>query len=142
MPSYAETRTLPYGQNDLFDLVADVESYPEFLPWCVGSKVFDRNERQFLATLTIGYGGLREDYTSRVELNPYSSIKATAVEGPFKYLINSWTFATAGHDRTAVSCVIDFELNSWLLSKALTPVLSVASRELLAAFEMRAAKKY
>ncbi|MFN7709667.1 MAG: type II toxin-antitoxin system RatA family toxin [Holosporales bacterium] len=138
MPKFLEQRLLSFRDDDLFQLVADVERYPEFLPWCVDARVFDQHPSQFLATLTIGYGPLRESYTSRVDLSPHKRIQATAIEGPFTYLTNTWDFQAVDAATTKVSCCLDFELDSWLLRRALTPVLTTASRELLAAFERRA----
>ena len=67
MPTHAENRVVPYRPDQMFDLVADVGKYPQFLPWCVGSKVKSRSPEAEVADLTIGFGPFRESFTSRVE---------------------------------------------------------------------------
>jgi ribosome-associated toxin RatA of RatAB toxin-antitoxin module len=92
MPTHAEQRVLPYTPEQLFALVADIERYPEFLPWCVGARVRERRPDLIVADLIIGFRMFRERFTSRVTLDPPHRIDVSYAEGPFKYLNNHWIF--------------------------------------------------
>lgn len=139
MPKHSETRILPYAPRQVYDLVADIESYPEFLPWCVGSRIISSSDTQVTADLLIGFRMFRERFRSRVDLDPSSpSIDVTYVEGPMKYLENHWSFLP--HDQgCAVEFRVDFEFRSILLRKAIQPLFHEAVRRMVAAFEARAA---
>ncbi len=92
MPTHAEQRVLPYTPEQLFALVADIERYPEFLPWCIGARIKERQPNLVVADLIIGFKVFRERFTSRVVLDPPRKIDVTYAEGPFRYLNNHWTF--------------------------------------------------
>ncbi len=92
MPTHAEQRVLPYTPEQLFALVADIERYPEFLPWCIGARIKERQTNLVVADLIIGFKVFRERFTSRVALDPPRNIDVTYAEGPFRYLNNHWTF--------------------------------------------------
>src|SRR6185437_10377184 len=104
MPKHAERRHLPYRADQLFDLVADVERYPEFLPWCTGARIRERTDNVIVADLLIGFRMVRERFTSRVTLNRPDRIDVAYSEGPFRYLENHWKFEPLSDG----SCVIDF----------------------------------
>ena len=93
MPTHAERQIVPYRPEQLFDLVADVGKYPQFLPWCVAARVRSRTERELVADLTIGFGPFRETFTSRVTLDRPQRVKVRYENGPFRYLNNQWEFA-------------------------------------------------
>ena len=100
MPTHAEKRFLPYTPEQMFALVADIESYPQFLPWCVGTRIRSRTQEAdgrelVLADMIIGYKMFRERFTSRVRLKPHARIDVEYSEGPFRYLTNHWTFVTS-----------------------------------------------
>ena len=92
MPTHAEKRTLPYRPDQLFDLVAEIERYPEFLPWCRAARIRKREGDVIFADLVIGWKMIRESFTSRVTLKRPGRIDVSYHEGPFKYLNNHWTF--------------------------------------------------
>ena len=142
MPTHAEKRVLPYTPRQLYDLVADIERYPEFLPWCKAARIRKREGNLVIADLVIGFKMFRERFTSRVELAPErSQIHVTYAEGPFKYLNNHWLF-----DEHPGGCEIDFyvdfEFRSRLLQKAIEVLFSEAVRRMVAAFEARARDLY
>lgn len=142
MPRHAERRALPYRPEQLFDLVADVARYPEFLPWCKGARIRHRDERLLVADLIIGFKGITERFTSRVTLDKASmTILTTYENGPFKYLENKWVFETDG-----AGCVIDFhvdfEFRSRLLEGLMGLVFTEAVRRMVSAFETRAGVLY
>ena len=141
MPTHAEQRVLPYTQEQLFDLVADVERYPEFLPWCLGARIRERRANLIVADLLIGFRMVRERFTSRVTLNRPSRIDVAYSEGPFRYLNNHWVFEpTDGGCR--IDFFVDFEFRSRVLQKLIGVLFNEAVRRMVAAFEGRARQLY
>ena len=143
MPTHAERRTLPYRPDQLFELVADIGKYPEFLPWCVGCRVTRRDGDVIWGDLMVGFKVFRETFTSKVTLAPMRHIDVEYVDGPFRYLNNHWEFIPeAGGAATTIDFWIDFEFRSRLLRAAATPVFNEAVRRMVAAFEHRAEAVY
>lgn len=142
MPTHAEKRVLPYTPKQLYDLVADIERYPEFLPWCMAARIRKREERLVVADLVIGFKVFRERFTSRVELDPENNrIDVTYAEGPFKYLNNHWVF-NEHPSGCEIDFFVDFEFRSRLLQKAIEVLFSEAVRRMVGAFETRARVLY
>ena len=141
MPTYSDRVLVPYTPVQLFDLVADVGHYPEFLPWCLGATVRSRAEGVLSADLTIGFGPIRESFTSRVTLEPHRRIRATYENGPFRYLNNQWVFTPAGGG-TQVDFWVDFEFRNKLLQRAIGPVFGEAVKRMVSAFLRRARETY
>ena len=141
MPTHAEHKLVPFRPEQLFDLVADVGRYPEFLPWCVGARVRSRTETESLADLTIGFGPFRESFTSRVLLERPGKIRVRYENGPFRYLNNQWTF-TADPRGCRVDFFVDFEFRSRLLQAAIGVVFNEAVRRMVNAFIKRARDVY
>ena len=130
----------------MFALVADVESYPEFLPLCEALKVTSRREREnktlLIADMTVGYKAIRETFTSQVMLDPEAlRIEVQYLNGPFRYLNNVWTFlpADGGSD---IGFYIDYEFKSRMLGILMGSMFDVAFRKFSQAFEERADKIY
>ena len=115
MSTHAERRLLPYRAEQLFDLVADVERYPEFLPWCVGARVRERKPNLVVADLLIGYRMVRERFTSRVVLDRPKRIDVSYSEGPFRYLNNHWLFEPQPDGGCLLDFYVDFEFRSRML---------------------------
>src|SRR5574338_1322357 len=110
MPTHAEVRCLPYSREQMFDLVADVERYPEFLPWCVACRIKRRESPSaFTADLIIGFKMFRERFTSRVGLDRPHRIDVSYQHGPFRYLNNHWRFEETADGGCAIDLYIDFE---------------------------------
>ena len=141
MPTHAEKRILPYSAEQMFDLVADVGKYPEFLPWCAGAVVKSRTETELVADLTIGFGPFRESFTSRVTLHRPDKCVVTYEHGPFRYLNNQWSFAPH-HSGCIVSFFVDFEFRSKLLQSAIGVVFNEAVKRMVNAFLKRARDVY
>ena len=114
MPEHSERRILPYTPEQLFNLVADIESYPEFLPWCVGTRILRREENVVYADLMVGFKMVREVYTSKVILDHPDLINVKYQKGPFKHLENKWNF-NPHSDGCVIEFFIDFEFRSRLL---------------------------
>lgn len=141
MPSHAERREMPYSPEQLFDLVADVESYPEFLPWCIATRVRKQDENGMIADMVIGFKMFRESYTSRVTLQRPDKVDVTYENGPFKYLNNHWIFKPS-EGGCMVDFSVDFEFKSRLLEKAIGAVFTEAVHRMVGAFETRAKALY
>jgi coenzyme Q-binding protein COQ10 len=147
MPSHRETRLLPYIQEQVFDLVADVEKYPEFLPWCVACRIKKREApNQFTADMAIGFKMVREKFTSRVTLDRPNKITVEYLDGPFQYLVNTWQFKPVsgvnGKPATEVEFYLEFEFRSKLLQSIIGMLFEEAVRRMVAAFEARAVQLY
>ncbi len=138
MPTHAEARVLRHTPEQLFDLVADVEKYPEFLPWCVDARVRRREGGRIVADLVIGYRMFRERFTSTVVLSRPSRIDVTYAEGPFRYLNNHWIFIPEGSDSCTIDFFVDFEFRSRVLQAVMGRVFGEAVRVMVHAFERRA----
>lgn len=143
MPEHRETRTLPYTPAQIFALVADVERYPEFLPWCVACRIAARpSPTEFTADLAVGFKMVREQFTSRVSLTPYEHIRVIYIKGPFQHLENEWRFAPAPGGGTRIEFFLSFEFRSALLQTLIGALFEEAVRRMVAAFETRAKKLY
>jgi coenzyme Q-binding protein COQ10 len=141
MPTHAERRVVPFTPEQLFDLVADVDQYPLFLPWCVAARVRSRSECKLVADLTIGFGPFRESFTSRVTLDRPKRVTVTYENGPFRYLNNQWDFSAHGTG-TEVAFFVDFEFRSRILRAAIGVVFNEAVRRMVNAFLKRARDVY
>ena len=141
MPTYAEKKRLAYTPEQMFDLVADVRRYPEFLPWCVGAAIISRNEQELIADLTIGFKMFRETFRSRVTLERPSHVHVEYLTGPFRYLNNHWRFAPIPGG-TEIDFFVDFEFKSRLLQTVIGTVFNEAVRLMVRAFERRAMALY
>jgi coenzyme Q-binding protein COQ10 len=141
MPTYADRKLVGYSPEQLFDLVADVGKYPEFLPWCVGARVRTRTATELVADLTIGFGPFRESFTSRVSLERPTRIRVSYENGPFSYLNNQWVFVPDPKG-VLVDFWVDFEFRSKLLQRAIGVVFNEAVRRMVGAFLKRAGEIY
>ncbi|MFT6581061.1 MAG: coenzyme Q-binding protein COQ10 [Alphaproteobacteria bacterium] len=143
MSTHSEQRALAHTPEQLFDLVADVEKYPEFLPWCVGARIRKRDSDLIVADLIIGFKGLTEQFTSRVKLDRESmKIEVSYEDGPFKYLDNKWLFIKRDDQNCDIDFYIDFEFRSRILQRLMEPLFGEAVRRMVGAFETRAAALY
>ena len=141
MPTHAEERRLPFSQQQLFDLVADIERYPEFLPWCIACRVTKRESQLIEADLLVGFRMVRERFTSRVTLGGPNRIDVEYLDGPFRYLNNHWIFKPT-EDGCVIDFYIDFEFRSHLLQRLIGPLFNEAVRHMVSAFDNRARTLY
>lgn len=147
MPTYQTTRPVPHSPRQMFDLVADVEHYPEFLPLCEALKVRSRKQRDnktlLIADMTAGYKAIRETFTSQVLLNTDElAIDVKYLDGPFKYLDNKWTFEPRADGGCEVRFFIDYEFKSRVLGALMGAMFDRAFRMFAEAFEKRAVAIY
>ncbi len=142
MPRHSETRHLPYTPEQLFDMVADVASYDEFLPWVVAVRIRSSSETETVADLIVGFSAFKERFTSRVVKERPDRICVDYVEGPLKYLHNEWTFERAADDGTNLHFSVDFAFRSRLFEALAGQMFDRALRRMTGAFERRAATLY
>jgi coenzyme Q-binding protein COQ10 len=142
MPTHAERRRLPYSPQQLFDLVADIERYPEFLPWCVGVRVREKKGNTIVGDLLIGYRMVRERFTSKIVLDRPRHIDVSYSEGPFRYLTNHWEFEPEPDGGCTIDFYVDFEFRSRVLQKIIEVLFNEAVKRMVGAFEARARKLY
>lgn len=142
MPRHHENLILPYKPEQLFDLVADVGRYPEFLPWCKGARILEKNEDEIKADLIIGYKMFQEKFTSIVTLDRPSRISVRYMSGPLSHLSNEWHFKPHGKDSCILSFQVDFDFRSPLLKAAMEMFFDKALSKMVAAFEARAKELY
>lgn len=135
---YFLEKTLPYPAPYLYNLVADVQRYAEFVPWVSASRVISSTSDGFIADLDVGYGLLGTTYRSHVTLEPYQHICATCDTYPFKHLAHHWYFSPRSSQQTQVKIDLVFELAHGLLSRILTPLLTQAPQKIMTSFEKRA----
>lgn len=146
MPTHSETRPLPYSAQQMYDLVADVGAYPEFLPWCAAArvrKVTPMGESRLMeADLVISFKVFRERFGSRVVLWPgRKKIDTEYLDGPFKYMKSNWAF-TETPTGCDVSFHVDFEFRNAILQGIIGLVFNEAMQRIVRAFEARAAELY
>lgn len=146
MPSFDTTRRVPFTPDQMFDLVADVERYPQFLPLCEGLRVLSRTKdgdtETIVAAMDVGYKAIRETFTSRVTLDRGAmAVVADLVDGPFRHMRNQWSF-TAIPGGTDVRFHINYEFKSMMLQMLVGAVFDQAFRKFAEAFERRAEVVY
>lgn len=147
MAHIAETRVLPWSPEQMFDLVADVRRYGEFLPWVVATRVKSDSEAEMIADMLVGFNALKEKFTSKVRKqrpgeDHRGAITVEYLDGPMKSLSNSWTFAPGEDGGCRIDFVCDFTFRSALFEKLAGQYLDRAFRKMVAAFETRASKLY
>jgi len=142
MPRHAETRHLPYTPEQLFDLVADVARYGEFLPWVSAVRVRSDSETEMVADVIVGFSALRESFTSRVEKKRAETLSVDYVDGPLKHLRNEWAFRPDGAGGTYVDFSVDFAFRSVIFEKIAGQMFDRALRKMIGAFEERARALY
>lgn len=141
MPSHAEKKVLPFTPEQMFDLVLAVEDYPDFLPWCVATRITSRDEAHINADMLIGFKMFREGFTSKVTFDRPRRVDVHYQKGPFKYLKNHWIFEP-DPGGCLVDFHVDFEFRSRILEKAIGAVFIEAVHRMVHAFEVRAATLY
>jgi ribosome-associated toxin RatA of RatAB toxin-antitoxin module len=133
---------VPYSAARMFDLVADVESYPRFLPWCRRATVHRADSHEMEATLEIAKGPLHKSFTTRNQLYPKGRIEIHLVQGPFRHLEGNWRFEDLGAEGARVSLEMSFEIAGALLRRTLSPVFAEIANALVDAFCRRARSVY
>jgi ribosome-associated toxin RatA of RatAB toxin-antitoxin module len=142
MPRVRRSALLPYSAQQTFDLVNDIERYPEFLPWCSEARIVATAEDSRDAQLTISKGRVREHFTTRNVAVPPDSIQMHLVDGPFRLLDGLWRFTSLGDVGCKVELELDFELSNALIQKTLGRLFARATGTMVDAFCVRARAVY
>jgi coenzyme Q-binding protein COQ10 len=142
MPKHSENRHLPYTPDQLFDLVADVRSYPKFLPWVVAVRVRSDSDTEMVADLAVGFRAIKETFTSKVIKRRPHEIEIDYIEGPLKYLHNNWKFSSDGQGGTDIHFSVDFAFRSRMFEMLAGQVFDRALRKMIGAFCDRAHALY
>lgn len=142
MPSIRETRRLPYSAEQMFDLVADVDRYPEFLPWVVATRVRHDSATEMTADMLVGFKALREKFTSKVEKHRPDTIRVHYVDGPLRDLDNNWNFRDVGDGCCELDFCVDFTFKNMMFEALAGQYIDRAFRKMVTAFEARAQELY
>ena len=142
MPSIHEQRTMPYSAEQMFDLVADVARYSEFLPWVAATRVRSDDGREMIADMLVGFKSLREKFTSRIEKDRPGRIQVHYMDGPMRDLDNIWLFRALGPDACEVDFSVSFTFRNALFESLAGQYFDRAFRKMVRAFETRAEALY
>jgi len=142
MPGVRETRCLPYSAEQMFDLVADVARYPEFLPWVVATRVRSDDGEEMLADMLVGFKALREKFTSRVLKQRPGRLEVIYIDGPMRDLDNLWHFRPLPQGGCEVDFSVEFSFKNKMFEMLAGQYFDRAFRKLVAAFEARANELY
>lgn len=142
MPGIREKRVLPYSSEQIFDLVADVGRYGEFLPWVVATRVRSDTDTEMVADMVVGFKSLREKFTSRVRKDRPNSIEVQYVDGPLRDLQNVWSFAPLPDGHCEIDFCVDFTFKSRVFEALAGQYFDRAFRKMVSAFEARADELY
>jgi coenzyme Q-binding protein COQ10 len=142
MPGIRETRRLPYTVEQMFDLVADVGRYPEFLPWVVATRVRSDDGHEMVADMLVGFKALREKFTSRVIRDRPHRIEVMYIDGPMRDLDNVWHFRPLEDGGCEIDFCVDFSFRNKMFEMLAGQYFDRAFRKMVTAFENRAAELY
>ncbi|MGP1283102.1 MAG: type II toxin-antitoxin system RatA family toxin [Parasphingopyxis sp.] len=142
MPRHSETRHVPYTAEQMFDLVADVGRYQEFLPWVVATRIRSNSETAMVADLVVGFKSLRETFTSKVNKERHRRIAVDYLDGPLKYLHNEWGFEPSDRGGCLIEFCVDFAFRSRVFESLAGQVFDRALRKMTDSFEARAGALY
>ncbi|HEX8405636.1 MAG TPA: type II toxin-antitoxin system RatA family toxin [Duganella sp.] len=133
---------LGYSAQQMFDLVANIDDYPKFLPWCSGVEIRERTGNVVVASIGINYHGVRQSFTTSNENTPPSTINMKLVDGPFKYLDGVWTFKALREDACKIELDMRYEFSGTLLDKLIGPVFGMIANSMVDSFCKRAETVY
>lgn len=142
MPGIRETRVLPYSREQMFDLVADVARYEEFLPWVIATRVRSNSDTEMTADMVVGFKSLRESFTSRITKQRPEFLDVQYVDGPLRDLDNRWNFEPLPDGSCKIDFAVDFTFKNRVFEALAGQYFDRAFRKMVAAFEDRARELY
>ena len=142
MVGIRETRRLPYSAEQMFDLVADVKRYGEFLPWVIATRVRSNTDSEMVADMVVGFKSLRESFTSRVAKDRPRQIAVHYIDGPLSDLDNVWTFRAIDETTCEIDFAVDFQFKNRMFQALAGQYFDRAFRKMVEAFERRADELY
>lgn len=142
MTTISRSAIVPHSAGEMFALVADIESYPQFLPWCGGARVTSSTAEEVVASIEIAYKGIHKSFTTRNRLQAEKTMEMHLVEGPFRQLQGFWKFQPLDEGSCKVSLDLEFEFSNALVSMAIGGVFRDIAGTLVDSFCERARQKY
>jgi len=142
MPIINKSALVPYDAVEMYALVDDIESYPEFLPWCGGSEIIERTDDEVKASILLSRSGIKKTFTTLNRLQRGKMIEMRLVEGPFRHLEGFWRFESLGESASKIMFDIEFEFSNKLLAMTVGPVFSQITSTMVDAFTTRAVEVY
>ncbi|MEA1064244.1 type II toxin-antitoxin system RatA family toxin [Erwinia sp. HR93] len=142
MPQISRTALVPFSAEQMYQLVNDVKSYPEFLPGCVGSRVLDASAEQMTAAVDVSKAGISKTFTTRNVLTRNQSILMHLVDGPFKTLMGGWKFTALSPEACRIEFHLDFEFTNRLIEMAFGRIFKDLVASMVQAFTSRAKEVY
>jgi len=142
MPQISRTALVPYSAEQMYQLVNDVKSYPQFLPGCSGSRILDQSANQMMAAVDVSKAGISKTFTTRNILVSNQSIIMQLVDGPFRKLMGGWKFTPIGDDACRIEFQLDFEFTNKLIELAFGRVFKELAGNMVQAFTVRAKEVY
>jgi coenzyme Q-binding protein COQ10 len=142
MPTHSESRIVPFSARQLFDLVMDIEKYPQFLPWCIGARINSKSKNDLNADVIIGYKVFREVFSSRVHFTSPKEIEVEYLKGPMRHLHNKWVFRDLKENQCKVDFYVDFSLKTKMFESLVDQFFHMALVRMINAFELRAIEVY
>ncbi|OYZ16855.1 MAG: ubiquinone-binding protein [Sphingomonadales bacterium 28-64-96] len=142
MPKHREVRRLAWSATEMFDLVADIGRYPEFLPWVQGMRVGPERDGIVVADMIVGFRMIREKFTSRVTLDRPRTVHVEYLDGPMKHLFNDWTFRDAPGGGCEIDFAVDFEFRNRAFEALAGMFFTQAFEKMVGAFVARAEALY
>lgn len=138
MHSFEETRVLPCSAAQMFDVVMDIEAYPDFLPWVAEARILERHNGELSAELVADFAGMRQSFRTVDRFMPGKLVEIRLLDGPFRLLESLWSFEALSESSCRVHFSIEFEFRSAMLDMVASPIFSTACRSMVQAFENRA----
>jgi ribosome-associated toxin RatA of RatAB toxin-antitoxin module len=142
MTTIHRSAIVPYSAHRMFELVADIPSYPKFLPWCGGARIVSTQGDEVIAAIDIAYSGVHKTFSTRNLLQCDKMIEIRLLDGPFSYLQGFWQFKVLDENSSKISLDLEFEVANRIVSLALTPVFSGIANQLVDRFHRRAIELY
>ncbi|OOS00037.1 ubiquinone-binding protein [Canicola haemoglobinophilus] len=142
MPSINQRALVAYSAKQMYDLVNDYESYPQFLPGCIAAKTLQQVENEMIGELTISKAGIRQVFATKNQLMPNQEIKMQLVSGPFKQLQGKWTFREIDEQCCEIALQLEFEFSNPIIAFAFGQIFSQLTARMIEAFKQRAKDVY
>lgn len=142
MTAIHRSALVPYSAHEMFALVADIASYPQFLPWCGGARIVSASEDEVIAAIDIAYGGVHKTFTTRNLLQRDKMMELRLLEGPFSQLQGFWRFAALDERACRISLDLEFEISNKLLGAMLGRVFATLAGDMVEGFHRRAQQLY
>jgi ribosome-associated toxin RatA of RatAB toxin-antitoxin module len=140
--SVSKSAVVPYTAEQMYNLVNDIDAYPEFLPWCTGAVVHSRAENRLTASVSLATGKLKQTFTTENRMQPGQRIDVTLISGPFKHLQGYWKFENTDSKFCRIELNMDFEFKNTLLKLTLSAVFNQFMNSLVGSFTNRAKQIY